>query len=126
MKFVKLTEENEWEGETWRFWLQVDGNEDALLRLHVALDALAALYRDGEPGSPFVLDSIDHAKDESYVDVLIEQADEEEGGYMASDHKVTGVLRVPDWPAPTDFGGRIEQDLNKGGVCELFQETAPA
>lgn len=124
MKFIKLTEENEHEGETWRFWLQVDGNETELERLYIALAALKVLYDDGEPGSPFVLDSTDHAKDESYVDVLIEQADEEEGGYMASDHKVTGVLRVPNWPAPIDFGSRMERDLYKGGVAKLFHETA--
>lgn len=126
MKFVKLTEKNEHEGETWRFWLQVDGNEQELLRLHVALDSLKVLYRDGEPGSPFVLDLVSHAKEESYVDALVEQADEEEGGYMASDHKITGVLRVPNWPAPEDFGSRMEQDLYKGGIRDLYRESATA
>jgi hypothetical protein len=126
MRFVKLTEENEWEGETWRFWLQVDGNEDELVRLRGALDAVAQIYDGGEPGSPFTLDVLSNAKDESYVDVLIEQADEDDDGYMAADHKVTGTLTVPDWPAPADFGSKIEQDLYKGGITKLFRETADA
>lgn len=126
MKFLKLTEENEHEGETWRFWLQVDGNEDELVRLRGAIDAVAQLYDDGEPGCPFVLDALSKAKDEAYVDVLIEQADEEEGGYMASDHKITGTLAVPSWPAPADYDNRIEQDLYKGGIRDLFRESATA
>lgn len=124
MRFIKLTEENEWEGETWRFWLQVDGNEDELARLRGAIDSVAQLYDGGEPGCPFTLAALSQIKDESYVDTLIEQAEEEDGGYMASDDKVTGVLKVPDWPAPADFGSQIEQDLYKGGIRELFTESA--
>ena len=59
------------------------------------------------------------------MDVLIEQADEEDGGYMASDQKVTGVLLLPDWEHdPRDYGNDIERDLYKGGIRDLFHETA--
>jgi hypothetical protein len=123
MKFVKLTEVNEHEGETWRFWLQVDGNEAELGRLRGAIDAVAQIYGDGEPGCPFVLAALSDAKSEAYVDVLVDETQDDEG-YMAPNHKITGTLSVPSWPAPGDFGSHIEQDLYKGGVAKLFRETA--
>lgn len=124
MQFVKLTEINEHEGETWRFWLQVDGNEEALAKLAIALGRVAELYGESYD-VPFELD--DQFKSEAYVDVLVEEA-EDDDGYMAPHHKVTGVLTVPDWPelGPDDYDNAIERALYKGGIAKLFSETAPA
>jgi hypothetical protein len=126
MKFIPFVEENEWEGETWRFWLQVDGNEAELEKLRAVLAEIEALYDDSEPGAPFTLGPANTLHDEDFVNKVCDLADEDEGGYMAAHQKVTGVLTVPDWPAPEDFGSRAEQDLYKGGIRALFRETATA
>lgn len=124
MKFAKFTEKNEWEGETWRFWLQVDGNEAELTVLNATLLKVAALYDGDDP--PFMLSPTYRA--ERYVDFLIEQAEEDEDGYMASDHKITGKLTVPDWPdpGPEEYDNAIERALYKGGIAKLFRKTADA
>jgi hypothetical protein len=120
MKFIPLVEEIEWEGETWRFWLQVDGNEAELEKLRAVLAEIEALYGDSEPRAPFTLDPADALQDEDFVDKVCALAD---GGYMAAHHKVTGVLTVPDWPEPKLFDSQVEQDLYKGGIRALFRET---
>lgn len=128
MKFIQFVEDNEWEGETWRFWLPVDGNEAELEKLRAVLAKIEAFYADSEPGCPFRLDASDALHDEDFVDKVCALADEDEGGYMAAHQKVYGVLTVPDWPDPEDDGKTptIEQDLYKGGVRALFRETASA
>lgn len=125
MQFIKLREINEHEGETWRFWLQVDGNEAELKRLRTALERVAELYGD-QYDVPFELS--DQPKSEAYVDALVEEAEGDDDGYMAAHHKVTGVLTVPDWPdlAPDDYDNAIERALYKGGIRKLFRETASA
>lgn len=37
--YVRLTEENEWEGETWHAYLPINGNEGALTALRELIDA---------------------------------------------------------------------------------------
>ena len=37
-KFIKLTERNDWEGETWNFYIPIRGNEEAIAFLKEALD----------------------------------------------------------------------------------------
>lgn len=110
LQFVKFTEHNEWEGETWNFWLQVNGNETALAKL---ADALRVGVADSEP--EYELASIGSAVAESTVDDLIEHADDE--GYMCAHNKVTGVLTVPD-----DLGDYLDK-LYKGQITNLFSAS---
>jgi hypothetical protein len=99
--FVRFQEENDWEGETWNFWLPLDGNEDELLKL-AALIAGREEYRLGEQGEP-----------EAIVDKLIQYG---ESGYFAQHNKSTGRLTCP-----TDI-----EKLYKGGVRDCFGPAQPA
>ncbi|MBF6358167.1 hypothetical protein IU449_27090 [Nocardia higoensis] len=102
--FRCYSEINDNEGETWDFWLQVDGNEAALEKLG---NLLATAAVDGYDCYGLA----DVEVDEVGVDLLVAHA---HVGYMASAHKVTGILSVPD---------SFEVDgLYKGGITELFTE----
>jgi hypothetical protein len=100
---VKFTENNDWEGETWHFWLQCDGNATALARL------LVALHDTYDEDPEYTLD-LDNPTDEATVDTLVEHA---EGGYMASQNKVVGTLTLPE---VFDF-----DDFYKGGIRDYFK-----
>lgn len=83
MKFRTLRERNEWEGEIWKFYIQVEGNEDAL----ISLAKLAEKWYGFELSDP-ALDL-----DESEVDILVKNTG---SGYMDFHNKLTGKLTVPD------------------------------
>lgn len=85
MQFVAFTEINEWEGEEWRFWLQLDGNEEELKRLKAQL----AEYDEDE--HQFKLDLTPTLEWE--VDALVGHAD---SGYMSFENKCIGILVVPE------------------------------
>lgn len=105
--FARYTENNEHEGETWVFWLQYDGNEDALSALD---DLIAEAVGDSEP-EEYELD-LDTLIPEWEVDTLVKHGGQ---GYMDYHHKVTGKLTLP-----SDLGEYLE-DLYKGGVKKLFK-----
>jgi len=111
--FVHLVEENEWEGETWRFWLQTNGNGPALERL------AAYLERTRPASEPYTMDPLEKAIGEADVDLLVRYADDD--GYMASEIKVTGTLTLPenlDALQPDDL-------LYKGQIKNLFHDADP-
>jgi hypothetical protein len=84
--YVRFTEENDWEGETWHFYLRVQGNEEALQRL-------AELVNDSEE---YTLDLGKHFS-EAEVTTLVDNADG--GGYMADHNRADGRLGdLPDDP----------------------------
>lgn len=109
--FVKFTEENEHEGETWHHWLQVDGNEDELAKL---AGKLALLVGDAESDftKPYTL--VSDYMHESGVDLLVRHADDL--GYMPIHQKVTGKFTCPD---DLDQYG---DELYKGGIKKFFTE----
>lgn len=103
--FTYFREINEHEGEAWTFWLQRDGNEDALLALDSVIDA----YWEEETEPAYEL-SVEDTLTETQVDLLCEYSEE---GYYATHNKVTGTLRLPD--------GLTVDTLYKGGVKDLFR-----
>lgn len=109
MQFISLTEDNYHEGETWRFWLQVDGNEAEIAKLR------ARVAEQGDEGA-YTLAADEDAIPESEVDILVKHS---HSGYMAHENKVAGMLTLPN-----------EDDLNdllyKGRVAEHFTEPVPA
>lgn len=109
-RFVKFTERNENEGETWVFWLQLDGNDAELVKLW---DLLADLEDEDEDEPEFELDDwAEETLPEEHVDVLVKHA----GGttYMAAHTKVVGTFTCPD---ELGDGGRA---LYKGQIRKLF------
>lgn len=105
--FAKFTETNEWEGETWVFWLQLDGNEDELRKF-------GAMLSDTEVMDPdeYRLDlRSEEIVAEYIVDNLVADA---ESGYMDFENKVTGKFTCPETLG--SYGG----DLYKGQIREMF------
>jgi len=80
MNFQILIEENDWEGETWKFYIQVDGNEEAMEELSDIVSTHSEI-------------TLGDIIPESEVDILVKHSD---SGYMAYHNKVTGVLSFPD------------------------------
>ncbi len=110
LKFVRFNETNDHEGETWTFWLQVNGNEDQLDKLWNLLDEANV---DGDEDFDFEL--FNHAEQtvpEEHVDALVEHGNRD--GYMAEHHKVTGKLVCPD------SIGEYGDVLYKGDITKLF------
>lgn len=102
--FVELEETNDWEGETWSWWLQLDGNEDALRELGI-------LLADDEWEEEYRL-AYGEAVSEADVDLL---ALHSRSGYYPDHTKVTGILTLP-----ADF--RVD-DLYKGGIRDYYKEA---
>jgi hypothetical protein len=104
-RFVKLTEDNDWEGETWHFWLQLDGNQAELDKLAVWLEE-----KQGEDDEGGFSLNMDRTRYEDEVDLLVEEADY---GYMKTHNKVVGIanfgdLSLVDDPASILYKGRVE------------------
>lgn len=103
--YRRFIENNEHEGETWSFWLQVDGNEETLKLFAEQLDS--AQKDRFDPPYELTGDTLgDHD-----VDVLAEYGGQ---GYMDLHTKVAGRLSIPD---------EFEHDLDllyKGGIRDFF------
>lgn len=117
-RYVKFLEENDWEGEEWTLWLQLDGNEAALYDLDLALRNPTPNdnVQDDESPSSYGL-YLDVQLNEHEVDVLVEHGG---SGYMALHTRVDGVLRVP-----TDLASDLDSYLYKGAVRRLFVPPQP-
>lgn len=112
--YRRFIETNDNEGETWNFWLQVDGNITALAILG---DHLDMLYEDFEEWDecPFVLE--DDQLEGHEVDLLIRFGD---SGYMDQHNKVEGSLMLPKDFGFADFEA-VTKYLYKGGIRNFLQ-----
>lgn len=118
--FVKFREYNDNEGESWNFWLQLDGNESELQDL----DKLINTAEMGGSES-FSLD-MKNPIHESEVDILVKHT---EGGYMNDHNKVTGTFKCPDikinpeWEEiPDEFFEELDDTFYKGDIARHFKE----
>lgn len=115
MKFVKFTEHNDHEGESWHFWLQYDGNEEQLEELKTFL-----VDNDIEDNPGFEL-NMGEFVDESEVDILIKHSD---CGYMDYQNKITGTFTMPvyteDGLADTAFEF-ADDNFYKGDIQRCFK-----
>ncbi len=100
--YVKFAEENDHEGETWNFWLPVEGNERALAEF------ADWLVGQGERAEEYTLD-LESPQTQDRVDALVEHGG---SGYMAYHTKVAGAM--VDMPLHADM-------LYKGRVVDYFQ-----
>jgi hypothetical protein len=115
LKFVKFTEHNDNEGESWNFWLQLDGNEAQLKQLQSWLGTF------DDDGGSYELDMT--PVDESEVDILVKHSDE---GYMDYENKITGTFACPepDSKAETDPDEAWEwlnDSFYKGDIARYFK-----
>lgn len=106
LTFARFVEESIWEGETWTFWIQVEGNENALSQL----EELTLPLND------YTLD-LDETETEAAVDVLVKYADVDEG-YFVSDTKLIGRLVIPEAVAVNQEA--LDRALYKGGIQKFM------
>lgn len=110
--FVKFRETNDLEGESWNFWLQLDGNEEQLNKLSDLLDA-------DEYEESFSVD-MKNAIPESEVDILVKHS---ESGYMHDHNKVTGKFELPESTGDYDDDSDFYIDVfYKGGIKDYFKD----
>jgi hypothetical protein len=103
--YVRLTEHNDHEGETWYFYIPVGGNEDAVYQ-HLSR-LISTANGDGEEHwslSDFVFE-------EGEVDVIVKYG-------MDIHNKMCGTLTVPDVTNQED----AVDLLYKGGLANLGLE----
>lgn len=108
MIYRKFVEINEFEGATWNWWLQTDGNEIAMAHLSAWLQK-----RHEEEPYDYPYKLTEDVVLESEVDVLVKYADE---NYYPDHNKVSGTLTLPD-VLDDDF----EAKLYKGGIRDFFK-----
>lgn len=109
MRFIKFKEYNDWEGETWYSWLQVDGNEDQL-------DNFAAALQWAYEGEMFDLEYelLEDVLEEEFVDCLVKHGNS--STYTQTHSKVTGKFTSP---TANDILG---QGIYKGKIENFFKE----
>lgn len=125
MRFIRLIENNEWEGETWAQWIQYDGNETAVQQL---ADALAtANSGDEEAGeeSPFEIGYLDDPVAEDTVDLIVRYGNISDGGYMQQHSKVIGTLTFTDEHLAEIRIGEFDC-IYKGQISDLMRPAEPA
>lgn len=119
INFVRFHEVNDHEGESWNYWLQVEGNEGELNELYKLL-----AYIEEEQGyeSWFSL-KITEIEPEWVVDKLVEYA---EDGYNMSHNKVLGKFTCPQVlcydEEPIDLEEQVDNLFYKGGITKHFKE----
>lgn len=107
MPYVKLTEHNFNECETWHFYIPLHGNE-------INIDKLKKHILKNDPsGDQYVLDT-NKQLSEVEVDTLVKFGNES-GGYMDTHNKLSGELfKIPKISGDDD-------ELYKGGIAEFMR-----
>lgn len=122
LEFVKLTEKNDHEAETWVHWLQYTGNEEEIAKL----DALFKQWRaDSEYDLDYTLDLGVRAPEDK-VDFAVEHAPDE-GRYGPIFSKHTGTFTCPKDPGLQedpevweDPNTKREDLFYKGNIARYF------
>jgi hypothetical protein len=105
--FVPFTERNEWEGETWTFWLQLNGNELRLAFLE------AYLEHENDVDERFMLD-LDTVNSFETVASACQSA-RYRSGYMLDTQMICGSMQLC---IPSNLSV-----LYKGGIRGYFNKV---
>lgn len=111
-QYARFIERNEWEGETWSFWIPLDGNKEALLMLA----QIIALSEEWDEKYEVHSDPVP----ESDVDVLVKYVDDT--GYMAARNKLSGKLVLPDDLSAMLADEDGKDPFYKGGIRNLMHK----
>jgi hypothetical protein len=113
-RFVRLTEINDHEGETWYWYLQQEGNSENL-------QVLADIIHNYSNEDEYVLD-LENSLSESEVDTLVKHGNDT-AMYQNQFNKVTGVMRKPEVDQLVkNYGIHVDLvGLYKGRVQSLFE-----
>ena len=104
--YVKFTENNDWEGETWCWYIPVEGNKESLEVLRDKVKKVSTEADFYELGSKKLT--------EQEVDTLVKNANDD-CGYMDGHNKVTYNLDVSEL-VPLKTPEDIHDALYKGGL----------
>ena len=103
MNYIKFTEHNDHEGEIWIWFLQYEGNEEALKKLR---SYIVEHYNDDE----YEID-LDERVPENIVDILEKNSP---CGYFPTFNKCPGKLDA------SDFGDPDDNPFYKGQISEFI------
>jgi hypothetical protein len=101
-KYIKFTEENDSEGETWDFYIPVEGNMEAIKLLDRCIAS-------EEAEDEYCIDLLEIPENE--VDILCKHT---RSGYYDYENKLEGILRLPDISDSELMG-----QLYKGGIKDF-------
>lgn len=103
--FVKFTEDNEHEGEMWRFYIRCAGNEEELLKLKALIDTEE---EEEEEQEQYTI-NLERRYTEEEVDLFVEECNDNRHLYMREHTKLDGTFQCP----------KETDSLYKGGIVEL-------
>lgn len=115
MQFVKFAEHNDWEGETWYFWLQLDGNEAQLKELQTWLNT----FDDDNEAYELDMNPVDEVK----VDFLLANSDGTD--YLHEHNKVVGSFTCPPVTSQAEEDGWqwLNDNFYKGAIVDHFKSS---
>lgn len=108
--FIVFEENNDYEGETWRFYITLKGNEDAVSAIE---DLIGSVDEYGDYYNISILKKLHrYTIDKTAM-----------AGYMPSASVIDGTLDIGKLKkAAADFtNSAIEDPLYKGGITEFFR-----
>ena len=108
-QYVRFTEENDHEGETWNFYIPVEGNEEAIEKLRELLEP-AEFYDLSEETFP-----------EFEIDILVKHT-AEDNGYNPAHNLLGGKLDLSGCEANLDEeSDDFDDPFYKGGICGFMK-----
>lgn len=118
--YVTLIEHNEHEGETWRFYIPWEGNEDAIGDLETALSVFTVAWQSGSDADPPPFELVLDPLDATEVDTLVKSSDI---GYMHDHNMLEGRL-VLDAGHLEALAEGDPDPLYKGRIRDHMKATA--
>lgn len=107
MMYVRFTENNDWEGEEWSFYIPVEGNEEAIKFLDEKVC-----------GNEYSL--MKERLTEKEVGTLERFGGE---GYMKNHNKLVGILDYKKLEKAIDTSGEDGDPLYKGGIKDYMRHA---
>lgn len=104
-RYLRFTEDNDWEGESWFFYLPIEGNE-------ASLEHLRALIAESDWYS-----LSDATFSKRSVKTIVKHS---QCGYMKYENRARGVFKPP-----VDIDWTDEDPFNKGGILDFFSGGDP-
>lgn len=93
-EYIRFTEQNDHEGETWHFYIPIKGNEKKIAKIR---ELIANEYAED------FYAIADKVYEETRVRILVEESD---SGYMAQHNLVRKIAKLPnkvDWESEDPF-----------------------
>lgn len=119
-QYFRFTEDNEWEGETWHFYIPVKGNEEAVASIRASIERINE-YNAANKGCEIQYSFSAKLYTRNQIDALID-CDDDECSYMAAHNRLCGYLKAPKLAVILNEDSISEwtKHFYKGGIAELM------